>query len=127
MLLACFAASGTGALEKVSRIMKEEYLQILQENLKSSARRLGLGCSWMFQQDNDPKRTSTEAKKWLNQARIKVKVLTPIENMWTVLKKQFCVRKLMNLVKNLNSELHQFCQEDWPKIQPEACQKLVDG
>lgn len=130
MLWACFAASGTGALQKVNGIMKkEDYLQILQENLKSSARRLGLGRSWVFQQDNDPKHTSKVVKEWLNQARIKVLEwpsqspdLNPIENMWTVLKKQVRVRKPTNLV-----ELHQFCQEEWSKIQPEACQKLVDG
>ena len=51
---------------------KEDYLQILQENLKSSARRLGLGSSWVFQQDNDPKHTSKVVKECLNQARIKV-------------------------------------------------------
>lgn len=36
--------------------MKEEdYLHILSENLKSSARKLDLGSSWVFQPDNDPK------------------------------------------------------------------------
>ena len=35
--------------------MKEDFLQILQENLKSIARRLALGCIWVFQQDIDPK------------------------------------------------------------------------
>ena len=102
----------------VNGIMKkEDYLQILQENLKSSARRLGLGHSWVFQQD--PKHTSKVVKQWLNRARIKVLEwpsqspdLNPIENMWTVLKKQVCVRKPTNLV-----ELHQFCQEEWSKIQ----------
>ena len=37
--------------------MKEDYVQILQENLKSTARRLAPGCSWSFQQANDPKYT----------------------------------------------------------------------
>ena len=127
MLWACFAASGTGALQKVNGIMKEDYLQILQENLKSSVRRLGLGRSWVFQQDNDPKHTSKVVKEWLNQARIKVLEwpfqspdLNPIKNMWTVLKKQVCVRKPTNLV-----ELHQFFQEEWSKIQPEAVSYIV--
>lgn len=130
MLWACSAASGTGALQKVNGTMKkEDYLQILQENIKSSARRLGFGCSWEFQQDNDPKHTSKVVKEWLNQARTKVLEwpsqspdLNPIKNLWTVLKKQVRVRKPTNLV-----ELNQFCQEKWSKIQPEACQKLVDG
>ena len=55
MLWGCFAASGSGALKKVNGIMKkEDFLQILQENLKSSARRLGFGCRWVFQWDIDP-------------------------------------------------------------------------
>lgn len=31
--------------------------EYFQENLKSSARRLGLGCNWNFQQDNIPQNT----------------------------------------------------------------------
>uniref|UniRef100_A0A674NPZ6 Tc1-like transposase DDE domain-containing protein n=1 Tax=Takifugu rubripes TaxID=31033 RepID=A0A674NPZ6_TAKRU len=75
-------------------------------------RRLGLGRSWVFQQDNDLKHTSKVVMEWLNQARIKV-----LE--WP---SQIHVRKPTNL-----TELHQFCQEEWSKIQPETCQKLVDG
>ena len=42
MLWGCFAANGTGALQRANGIIKDGYLQILQEDLKSSARRLGL-------------------------------------------------------------------------------------
>ena len=43
MLWGCFAASGFSSLKKVNAIMKkEDYFQILQENLNSSATRLGL-------------------------------------------------------------------------------------
>ena len=66
---------------------------------------------------------------WLNEAGTEVLEqpfqspdLNPIENMWTVLKKQVCARKLTNEV-----ELHRFCQEEWFKIQPEDDQKHVDG
>ena len=55
------------ALKKVNGIMKVERNQ---KNLKSFARRLGLGCSWVFQKDNDCKHTSTMVKEWLKQARI---------------------------------------------------------
>ena len=48
---------------KVNGIIKrEDYLQILQENRKKSVKRLGLGCSWVFQQDNDTKLASKSGK-----------------------------------------------------------------
>ena len=82
---------------------KEDYLQMLQENLKSLARRLGLGPSWVFQSNNDLKHTSKEVKERLNQAWIEALEwlsqshdLNPIENMWTVLNKQVCARKPTN-------------------------------
>ena len=50
----------------------EDYLQILQENLKSSAWRLGLGCSLVFQQDSDLKHVLKAEKKQLNRAIINI-------------------------------------------------------
>ena len=65
-----FAASGSAVLKKVKRTMKkEDCLEILQENLKSSVSRLVLGCSWVFQQYNDAKLRSKWVKEWLNQVR----------------------------------------------------------
>ena len=44
MLWECFGAAGTGQLQKVDEIMrKEQYLEILKHNLKSSVRKLKLG------------------------------------------------------------------------------------
>ena len=51
------------ALKKVGEIMKEDYLQILQVNLKSSARKFGSWVHWVFQKDNDPKHTSEVVKE----------------------------------------------------------------
>ena len=51
----CFAASGTGSLVQVHGIMKKEnYVEILRDNMQKSARSLALGRRWVFQQDNDP-------------------------------------------------------------------------
>ena len=55
-LWGCFNFKGPGALVRIDGIMNStKYQAILAENLVLSARRLGLGRRWTFQQDNDPK------------------------------------------------------------------------
>ena len=87
-----------------------DLLRFFRKNSKSSVSRLGRGCSWVFQQDNDPKHTSKVVKKWLKHARVEILEwfsqspdLNPIENMWTVLKEHVCVRKPTNLVEQIKS------------------------
>ncbi|GFX57454.1 hypothetical protein TNCV_375251 [Trichonephila clavipes] len=53
------AASGVGKLCFIDGIMTARtYIDILRHNLQSSAQKLGLGTSFVFQQDNDPKHTA---------------------------------------------------------------------
>jgi len=130
MLWVCFAVSGTGNNVKFNGIMrKEDYKQILTENIKQSAKSLKLGRRWMFQHNNDPKHTSHLVTNWLRSNKIKVlqwPALSPdlntIENMWQELKRRVHHRHPRNL-----NELFVFCQEEWNQIPPEFCQKLVDG
>ena len=59
MFLGCFAAGGTGALHKIDGNMRQENdVDILKQHLKTSVRKLKLGCKWVFQMDNDPKHAS---------------------------------------------------------------------
>ncbi|KAL2099419.1 hypothetical protein ACEWY4_005899 [Coilia grayii] len=130
MLWGCFAAGGTGALHKIDGIMKkEQYVEILKQHLKASARKLKLGRKWVFQMDNDPKHTSKLAKKWLEDNRVSVLKwpsqspdLNPIEHLWAELKRHVHARRPTNIAK-----LYQFCQEEWAKIPAKYCQKLVEG
>ena len=48
--------------------------------------------------------------------------LIPIENVWAELKKCVRARRPTNL-----TQLHQLCQEEWTKIHPTYCRKLVQG
>lgn len=59
----CFATSRSAFLKTVNRIMKKVII-ILQENQKSSAKRLGLRCTVRSQQDSDPKGLDFP-KSWL--------------------------------------------------------------
>uniref|UniRef100_A0AAZ3QW21 Transposase n=1 Tax=Oncorhynchus tshawytscha TaxID=74940 RepID=A0AAZ3QW21_ONCTS len=73
MLWVCFAAEGTGAIHKLDGIMREENdMDILKQHLKTSVRKLKLGCKWVFQIDNDTKHTSKVVAKWLKDKKVKV-------------------------------------------------------
>ena len=79
--------------------------------------------------DNDPTHTSKVAAKRLKDNYVKVLEwlsqrpdLNPIENLWAELKKCGQARRPTNL-----TQLHQLCQEEWAKIHPTYCWKLVEG
>ena len=48
--------------------------------------------------------------------------LNPIENVWAELKKRVRAKRPTNL-----TQIHQLCQEEWAKIHPTHCGKLVEG
>ena len=70
MLSGCCAASGPGAF----RESKWNYEEVgLSPNSPGKpqiiSRRSGLGCSWVFQQDNDPKHTSNDLlNEWMDKS-----------------------------------------------------------
>lgn len=116
------------SLVRVHGIMKKEnYVEILRDNMKKSALSLGLGRRWVFQQDNDPKHTSKLVQKFLKDTKTNVLEwpaqspdLNPIENLWRVLKVNVHARKPCNL-----DQLEQFAMEEWAKIPQETCANLV--
>lgn len=76
----------------------------LTSHLKSKARWLKLGQSWVFQQDNDPKYTSKLGSEWIEQPRLelpdwpsKSPEFNPIEDLLTMFKSWVGVRKLNNI------------------------------
>uniref|UniRef100_A0AAZ3P2E4 Tc1-like transposase DDE domain-containing protein n=1 Tax=Oncorhynchus tshawytscha TaxID=74940 RepID=A0AAZ3P2E4_ONCTS len=85
---------------------KRNYVDILKQHLKTSVRKLKLGCKWVFQMDNDPKHTSKVVAKWLKDNNVKVLEwpsqspdLNPIENVWAELKKSVRARRPTNLTR----------------------------
>jgi hypothetical protein len=92
MFCGCFAASGPGCLTLIEGTMNSALGQrILQENVRPSVCELKLKCSWVIQQDKDPKYTINQ--KWLKGNTFEVLEwpsqnpdLIPIEEMWHYLK-----------------------------------------
>ena len=79
--------------------------------------------------DNDPKHTSKVVAKWLKNNKVNLLEwpsqspdLNPIENLWAELKKHVRARRPTNL-----TQLHQLSQQEWAKIHPIYCGKLVEG
>ncbi|MBN3272993.1 TCB1 transposase, partial [Polyodon spathula] len=129
MLWGCFSASGPGKLVKIEGKMDAaKYREILEENLLKSARDLGLGRRFIFQQDNDTKHTAKATVEWLKNNKVNVlewpsqsPALNPVENMWKEFKNAVHQRSPSNL-----TELEQFCKEKWAKIAVSRCAKLVE-
>ena len=92
MLWGCLSSSGTGNLVVVQGIMrKEDYIRILDENVKESAEKLQLGHNWKYQQDSDPKHTAKVVNKWFKDNNVNVLEwpsqspdlhVNPTENLW---------------------------------------------
>ncbi|KAK3574928.1 hypothetical protein QTP86_019810, partial [Hemibagrus guttatus] len=92
---------GPGNLITVNGTMKkEQYIKILNNNIRQSAEKLGLGHQWTFQHDNDPKQTAKVVKKW----ELKIRVMA---------------RRPSNL-----KELELIAKDEWAKIPVETCKKL---
>ena len=104
-------------------------MDILKQHLKTSVRKFKIGRKWVFQMDNDPKHTSKVLEKWRKDNKVKVLEwlsqnpdLNPIQILRVELKKRVRARRPTNL-----TQLYHLCQEEWAKIHPTYCGKLVEG
>ncbi len=69
MVWGCFAASGPGRLYIIDGTMNSALCQkILMENVRPSVCDLKLKRTWVMQQDNDPKHTTSE---WLKKTKLR--------------------------------------------------------
>lgn len=126
----CMSWNGVGNLTFIDGIMNaEKYVDILRHNLKSSAEKLGIKDTFLFQQDNDPKHTANKTKEWMlyNVPR-QLKTppqspdINPIEHLWYLL--DLKVRK--NKISS-KAVLKETLAEEWRKIGQDVTQNLVSS
>lgn len=128
MVWGCMSAAGVGNLVFIEGIMdKMCYLNILRDNLKCSAEKLGLGTTFQFYQDNDPKHKSHIVREWMLYNCPKViqtppqyPDLNPIENLWSILETNIRSHNISSI-----GSLKNALQEEWRKIQASCTENLV--
>ncbi|GFV43210.1 transposable element Tcb1 transposase [Trichonephila clavipes] len=115
----CMAANEVGKLCFIVGIMTAHtYIDILCHNLQSSAQKRGLGTSFVFQQDNDPKHTANLTREWLLHNSLRqLKTppqspdINPIENLWHKLDVEVRKHKISS-----KDELKRILLQEWHKI-----------
>lgn len=130
MVWGCMSSAGVGNLHFIDGKMDRfVYLNILKNNVKQSAEKLGIKDNFAFYQDNDPKHTSEVCKLWLIHHCPKLLKPPPqspdlnvIEHLWDEL-----ARKVYKATYNNINQLKTALQTEWNKISPEVCRNLVNS
>ncbi|GFX84124.1 transposable element Tcb1 transposase [Trichonephila clavipes] len=123
MVWGCMASNGVGNLVLIDGIMDHKlYIDRHNNNLKESAKKLGLDGNFIFQQDNDSKHTARNVKMWCLfhcKQQLHSAPQSPdiniIENLWATL--EIAVQK--HQIRN-KAHLKQVLQEEWDKISPDT-------
>lgn len=129
MVWGCFSYNGVGPLIFISKNMNAEaYEKLLEDTILEAGPALA-GDNWLFQQDNAAIHTAKRVKHWFERQNIKTvdwpaksPDLNPIENLWGYLaRKVYAHGRQFTCQKDLK----EFIEDEWYKIPPEICQKLI--
>jgi transposase len=133
MIWGCMTAHGPGFMCRIEGTMDQHlYKQILGGELLQTISWYGMNINEViFQHDNDPKHKARSVQEWLNEQPFDVLPwppqspdLNPIEHLWALLK-----RRLNQYERPPNgmAELWERVQEQWEKIDKEACLRLIES
>lgn len=132
MFWGCFSASGLGTLVPVEGMMNQDkYIDILSRKVLTELSNLYPDGDGIFQQDLAPCHTARRTKVFMEHNNIQMLSwpgnspdLSPIENLWSIIKRKLQRHDCGTLAKLITSVNHIWNYDDELK---ETCCKLVDS
>jgi hypothetical protein len=132
MFWGCLSYQGVGRLHLVEGMMNQnQYLEVLQQLVLPQADQWFEGADWVFQQDLAPCHTAHSVQTFFKDHKIQVLKwpgnspdLSPIENLWGILKERF--GRLGVTTKNGAVQWMLHTVNNVPNL-IEICENLVDS
>uniref|UniRef100_A0A3B3S7W9 Paired domain-containing protein n=1 Tax=Paramormyrops kingsleyae TaxID=1676925 RepID=A0A3B3S7W9_9TELE len=129
----CFSARGVGSLSilpKNTAINKEWYQNILREQLLPTVQEQFGDGRCLFQHPGTPCHKAKVITKWLGEQNIDIlgpwpgnsPDLNPIENLWSILKRQVDKQKPAN-----SDKFKALIMQEWAAISQDLAQKFIDS
>lgn len=130
MVWGCMNACGMGSLHIwKGTINAERYIQVLEQHMLPSKRRLSHGRPCIFQQDNARPHSASITTSWMRGRRIRVLPwpanspdLSPIENIWRIIKRKVRQRRPKTI-----EHLEACIRQEWENIPISTLEKLVSS
>ncbi len=128
MVWGCMSACGMGSLHIwKGTINAERYIQVLEQHMLPSRRRLFQGRPCLFKHDNARPHTASITTSWLRRRRIRVLKwpacspdLSPIENIWRIIKRKMRQRRPKTV-----EQLEACIRQEWDNIPIPKLEQLV--
>ncbi len=130
MVWGCMSACGMGSLHIwKGTINAERYIQVLEQHMLPSRRRLFQGRPCIFQHDNARPHTASITTSWLRRRRIRVLKwpacspdLSLIENIWHIIKRKMRQRRPKTV-----EQLEACIRQEWDNIPIPKLEQLVSS
>ncbi len=130
LIWGCMSACGIGSLHIwKGTINAERYIQVLEQHMLPSRRRLFQGRPCIFQHDNARPHTASITTSWLCSRRIRVLKwpvcspdLSPIENIWRIIKRKMRQRRPKTV-----EQLEACIRQEWDNIPIPKLEQLVSS